>query len=44
MKENKNYVENVPELIYDAIESTTGSKALKLLKSKMITEEEMVPA
>ena len=39
MKENKNYVENVPELIYDAIESTTGSKALKLLKSKMITEE-----
>ena len=39
MKENKNYVENVPELIYDAIESTTGSTALKLLKSKMITEE-----
>ena len=29
---------SVVEPDYDAIESTTGSKALKLLKSKMITE------
>lgn len=39
MKENSAYVENVPELIYDAIESTTGSTALKLLRSRMKTEK-----